>query len=289
MIRLGGNGIAGGDGDPVAFARAHRAYGYGAAYCPPVTIKDTQRLVAIEKAFAAENVVIAEVGIWRNLVTRDAAVRKAHREYAAEKLAIADAVGAKCAVSFIGSYEPDSDYGPNVHNLSDEAFDDAVELARYLIDTVKPKRAKFALEMEQYSLPDSVDMYVKLIKAVDRPEFGCHVDPVNLVMMPRTYFNTPALLREIFDKLGPWIVSCHAKDIILHHQAALHFDEIIIGKGTMDYRVFLTCLERLGREVPLMMEHLTDAEYAIARDEIFKVGDALGVGFVNRRIGAMAG
>ena len=289
MIRLGGNGIAGGDGDPVAFAKAHRAYGYGAAYCPPVTIKDTQRLAAIEKAFAAENVVIAEVGIWRNLVTRDAAIRKAHREYAAEKLAIADAVGAKCAVSFIGSYEPDSDYGPNAHNLSDEAFDDAVAVARYLIDTVKPKRAKFALEMEQYSLPDSVDMYVKLIKAVDRPEFGCHVDPVNLVMTPRAYFNTPALLREIFDKLGPWIVSCHAKDIILHHQAALHFDEIIIGKGTMDYRVFLSCLERLGRDVPLMMEHLTDAEYAMARDEIFKVGDALGIGFVNRRIGAMAG
>jgi sugar phosphate isomerase/epimerase len=289
MIRLGGNGIAGGDGDPVAFARAHRAYGYGAAYCPPVTIKDTQRLAAIEKAFAAENVAIAEVGIWRNLVTRDAAVRKAHREFAAEKLAIADAVGAKCAVSFIGSYEPGSDYGPNVHNLSDAAFDDAVEAARYLIDTVKPKRAKFALEMEQYSLPDSVDMYVKLIKAVDRPQFACHVDPVNLVMTPRTYFNTPALLREIFDKLGPWIVSCHAKDIILYHQAALHFDEIIIGKGTMDYRVFLTCLEKLGREVPLMMEHLNDAEYAIARDEIFKVGDAIGIGFVNRHVGAMAG
>ncbi len=289
MIRLGGNGIAGGDGDPVAFAKAHRAYGYGAAYCPPASINDAPRLAAIEKAFVAENVAIAEVGIWRNLVTRDAAVRTMHREIAAEKLAIADAVGAKCAVSFIGSYEPGSDYGPHAHNLSEEAFDDAVEVSRYLIDTVKPKRAKFALEMEQYSLPDSVDMYLRLIKAVDRKEFGCHVDPVNLVMTPRTYFNTPALLREIFDKLGPWIVSCHAKDIILYHQAALHFDEIIIGKGPMDYRVFLTCLEKLGGEVPLMMEHLSDPEYAIARDEIFKVGDALGIGFVNRRVGAMAG
>jgi sugar phosphate isomerase/epimerase len=247
------------------------------------------RLADIEKAFAAENVAIAEVGIWRNLVTRDAAIRKAHREIAVEKLAIADAVGARCAVSYIGSYAPGSDYGPNAHNLSDEAFDDAVEAARYLIDTVKPKRAKFALEMEQYSLPDSVDMYVKLIKAVDRAAFACHVDPVNLVMTPRTYFNTAGLLREIFDKLGPWIVSCHAKDVILHHQAALHFDEIIIGKGTMDYRVFLACLERLGREVPLMMEHLTDPEYATARDEIFKIGDAISVGFINRGVGATAG
>jgi sugar phosphate isomerase/epimerase len=288
MIRLGGNGIAGGEGDPVAYAKAHRAYGYGAAYCPPATVNDTQRLAAIERAFAAENVTIAEVGIWRNLVSRDAEVRNTNRTFAAEKLAIADAVGAKCAVSFIGSYEPGSDYGPNAHNLSAEAFDDAVEVARYLIDTVKPKRAKFALEMEQYSLPDSVDMYVKLIKAVDRPQFACHVDPVNLVMTPRTYFDTPALLNEIFDKLGQWIVSCHAKDIILYHQAALHFDEIIIGKGTMDYGVFLSRLDRLGREVPLMMEHLSDPEYAVARDEIFKAGDAVGVGFVNRGANVMA-
>jgi sugar phosphate isomerase/epimerase len=288
MIRLGGNGIPGADGDPFAFARAHRAYGYGAAYCPPVAIADARRLADIEKAFAAENVTIAEIGIWRNLVTRDAAVRKAHRDIALEKLAVADAVGAKCAVSYIGSYAPGSDYGPSPENLTEEAFDDAVEVARYLIDTVKPKRAKFALEMEQYSLPDSVDMYVKLIRAVDRPAFACHVDPVNLVMTPRTYYDTTGLLREIFDKLGPWIVSCHAKDIVLHHQAALHFDEVMIGKGTLDYRAFLTGLERLGRDVPLMLEHLTEPEYAVARDEIFKVGDALGIGFVNRRVGAMA-
>ena len=282
MIRLGGNGIAGRDGDPFAFARAHAAFGYGAAYCPPVSINDGRRLADIEKAFAAANVTIAEIGIWKNLVSRDAAVRKAHRDIALEKLAVADAVGARCAVSYIGSYEPGSDYGPNPHNLSDEAFADAVEVARTLIDTVKPKRAKFALEMEQYSLPDSVDMYVKLIKAVDRPAFAAHVDPVNLVMTPRTYFNTGTLLREIFAKLGPWIVSCHAKDIVLHHQAALHFDEIIIGKGAMDYRTFLAELDRLGRDVPLMMEHLTDPEYATARDEIFRIGDEIGVRFVNR-------
>jgi len=283
MIRLGGNGIPGREGDPFAFARAHVAYGYGAAYCPPVSINDARRLADIEKAFAAADVTIAEIGIWRNLVTRDMAVRKAHRDMALEKLAVADAVGARCAVSYIGSYEPGSDYGPHPHNLSEEAFDDAVEVARALIDTVKPKRAKFALEMEQYSLPDSVDMYVRLIKAVDRPAFAAHVDPVNLVMTPRTYFNTGTLLREIFAKLGAWIVSCHAKDIILHHQAALHLDEIIIGKGMMDYRTFLRELDKLGRDVPLMMEHLTDPEYAVARDEVFRVGDEIGVKFVNRQ------
>ncbi|MEJ0097127.1 MAG: hypothetical protein WDM84_03245 [Bauldia sp.] len=83
-------------------------------------------------------------------------------------------------------------------------------------------------------------------------------------------------------------MSCHAKDIVLHHQAALHFDEVIIGKGALDYRAFLAGIERLGRDVPLMLEHLADPEYAVARDEIFKVGDAQAISFVNRPARAAA-
>ena len=283
MIRLGGHGLPTGSDDPFVFARAHVEFGYGAAYCPPVTIGDTARLAAIEKAFATESVMIAEIGIWRNLITPDDKTRKAHLEFACEKLAVADAVGAKCAVSYIGSYAAGTDYAPARANLTSKAFHACVETARHLIDTDKPTRAKFALEMMQYSLPDSVDSYRELIVAIDRPQFAAHVDPVNLILTPRQYWNSGALIRECFEKLGPWIVSCHAKDIVLHHQAALHLDEIIPGKGELDYRTYLRELERMPREVPLLLEHLPDEDYAVARDHIFKVGDEIGIGFVARR------
>jgi sugar phosphate isomerase/epimerase len=147
---------------------------------------------------------------------------------------------------------------------------------------VKPKRAKFALEMMQYSLPDSVDNYVELIQAVDRPMFGAHFDPVNLIMTPRVYWNNGALIRECFDKLGQWVVSCHAKDITLHHRAALHLDEVQIGEGVLDYRTYLRELDRMPHEVPLMLEHLEGPAYAVARDRIFAVGEAIGVEFAKR-------
>ena len=273
---------SGASDDPYAFARAHRNFGYGAAYCPPVRIADTARVADIRKAFAAEEIVIAEVGIWRNLITPDDAVRKANRDHAEECLAVADAVGARCAVSYIGSYLAGSDYAPHVKNLSPEAFDDCVATVRALIDAVKPKRAKFALEMMQYSLPDSVDGYLDLIRAVDRPAFAAHLDPVNLIITPRQYWESGALIRECFEKLGPFIASCHAKDIVLHHQAALHFDEILPGEGQLDYRTYLRELDRLPGDVPLMLEHLPDPDYARARDNIFAVGDAIGVGFTGR-------
>ncbi len=283
MLRLGGHGLPISSDDPVAFARAHRDFGYSAAYVPAsLTADDSTALSAFEAAFAAADVVLAEIGIWRNLVTPDDAVRATNLAYAADKLAVADAVGARCAVSYIGSYKAGTDYAPAAENMGPECFEACVETVRYLIDTVKPKRAKFALEMMQYSLPDSVDSYVELIRAVDRPMFGAHFDPVNIIMTPRVYFNNGALIRECFDKLGAHVVSCHAKDILLHHQAALHLDEVMIGDGVLDYATYLRELDRLPREVPLMLEHLEGDAYAVARDRLFAIGNGAGVAFHHR-------
>jgi len=284
MIRLGGHGLPVRSDDPYAFARAHKAFGYGAAYCPPVRMDNPQRIADIRKAFEMEGIPIAEVGIWRNLVASDEVTRKANRAYAAELLAIADEVGAKCAVTYIGTYLPDSDYAPDPRNFTEAAFDDCVSAARELIDTVKPKRTKLALEMMQYSLPDSVDNYRELIRAIDRPAFAAHVDPVNLVLTLRQYWNTGAIIRECFEKLGRWIVSCHAKDIVLNeYKIGVHLDEIIPGRGVLDYATYLSELDRLP-DVPLMLEHLSDGDYAVARDHIFAVGDEIGVRFTARSL-----
>ena len=84
-------------------------------------------------------------------------------------------------------------------------------------------------------------------------------------------------MRDIFTRLGPHIVSCHAKDITLHHRAALHLDEVMIGDGVMDYRAYLAEVDRL--DVPLMLEHLDGGEYAVARDRLFAIGRDSGIGF----------
>ena len=75
-IRLGGP-IFNTPADPIAIAREHRRLGYGAAYCPEMaTLSDSKLLHAIARAFADENVVIAEVGAWKNLLDPDPVKRR---------------------------------------------------------------------------------------------------------------------------------------------------------------------------------------------------------------------
>lgn len=246
--------------DPAELAREHKRLGYAAAYCPPAKLEETKRIRAIEKAFAAEQIVISEVGRWVNLLDADPVKRAANLKTVTAGLALADEVGARCCVDIAGSFHEKVWYGAHPKNLSREFFDAAVENARKIIDAVKPKRAKFAYEMMGWAIPDTADSYLRLIKAVARPAFAVHLDICNAVNSPEKLFNNAALSRECIARLGKWIVSCHAKDLSLIPEMNVHLVEVIPGRGEIDYKAFLTALRSLPAPVPLMLEHLKTAE-----------------------------
>ncbi len=206
--------------------------------------------------------------------------RAANLKLVTEGLALADVVGALGCVDIAGSFSTKEWYGPHPDNLSPKFFDAAVENARKIIDAVKPWRAKFSYEMMGWTIPDSAESYLKLIKAVDRKAFAVHLDPCNIVNSPTRFYRNTDLLNEVFDKLGRWIVSCHAKDLTWDVEMNLHFREVRPGAGSMDYTTYLTRLATLGHDAPLMLEHLPNAEeYDKAREYLFDLGRKIGVSF----------
>lgn len=278
-IRLGAPAFANTD-DPEALAEAHRRLGYRAAYCPNVSVTESARVKAYADAFAKADVVIAEVGRWVNLWDGDPEKRRKNLETVTEGLALAEAIGALCCVDIAGSFSPTAWYGPHPDNLSSKGFDASVENARKIIDAVKPARARFCYEVMGWSWPATADHYLKLIKAVDRKAFAVHLDPCNAINSPEKFYGNTALLNEWFDKLGRWVVSCHAKDLTWEVEMNVHFREVAPGKGVLDYATYLKRLARLPQKPPLMIEHLSTAEeYAGARDHIFKVGREAGLSF----------
>jgi len=278
-IRLGGPIFLKSD-DPRELAREHRKLGYSAAYCPDAKADDAVRVREIEKAFSAENVVIAEVGAWVNMLDPDLEKSRKNLRYVIERLALAEAVGARCCADIAGSYNPTVWYGPHPKNLSKEFFDATVANCRHVIDEIKPKRTKFTIEMMGWSLPDGPDAYLKLIRAVDRSGFAVHMDVCNGINSPAKFYRSGEFIAECFRTLGPWIVSCHAKDLQWIPEMNVHFLEVVPGRGEVDYRSYLTELSKLPIDAPLMLEHLkTAGEYDEGKRHIMKVADELGLTF----------
>ena len=278
-IRLGGPIYVTSD-DPELLARAHRAKSYRAAYCPKLSLADADKIKDTERAFERNDVAIAEVGRWVNLLDSDPEKRRRNLATVTEGLALADAVGARCCVDIAGSFSTTSWYGPHPDNLTPRFFDAAVENARSIIDAVRPARTVFTYEMMAWSLPDSPDACLRMIEAVDRKAFAVHLDPCNLINSPERSYRSSEVIRECYSKLGPRIASVHAKDLAWDVEYAVHFREVRIGLGTIDYGVFLAEHAKHAADVPLMLEHLpNEAEYDAARAQVMASGERIGLRF----------
>ena len=276
-VRLGGP-LFGSIDDPGKWISALQNLGYRAAYCPVKPDAAADVIKAYEAAARKANIVIAEVGAWSNPLSNDAATATAAFKRCVDPLALAEAIGASCCVNIAGSKNPTQWAGPHKDNLTQSTFDQIVEVTRRIIDEVKPTRTFFTLEFMPWVFPDSADSYVQILKAVDRKQCAVHLDPVNIVVSPRTFYGSGALIKECFKKLGPHIRSCHGKDIILKEDAYTpQLVECRPGLGNLDYRAYLKELSQL-KDVPLMLEHLPDAgEYEKAAAYIRSVGNEIGI------------
>ncbi len=268
--------VFGHDNDPDRWVQAHRDAGYSVAANIPGP--DDVRAKTFAAAARKANLPIAEIGAWSNPMSPDAAVAKAAMEKCIAALAWADEVGARCCVNIAGSRGEKWD-GPDPKNLSEETFEIVVETTRKIIDAVKPKRTVYALETMPWVWPDSPEAYLRILKAIDRPNgFAVHLDPVNMICTPRRAYDTAGFLRECFEKLGPWIRTAHAKDIRFTQHLTVHLDECRPGTGLLDYGVFVRELAKLDSATSLVVEHLpNEAEYRLAVDHIRSVAKGEGI------------
>ncbi len=308
MLRLGGPVFTKSE-DPVELVKLHREMGFSAAFLPP--IRDAARRHDVIASFAHANIVIAEVGAYGlNILDTDEAVRERNIEAIKERLRFADEIGALCCVIRGGTVQAGGWGAASAENFSREAFDRTVAAIHAILDDVKPRGARLAMETSAHRLPDGPEEYLELLKAVDRPQFGAHLDPANLAGSPRRCLRSGDFLRHCFELLGPHIVCARAKDVALSQAPNVHIDECPAGQGQLDYRTYLRELAKCKQtptvpvrgvsktlildlqafyaqqSPPLMLEHLANAaECKRARDFLFGVAKEVGLEFVH---GALA-
>ena len=258
-MRLGG-GIEKQYENPQEWVSYAKDLRYSAVLCPVDSSSDTGTRQAYLQAAKAADLLIGEVGVWKNCLSADDAERKAAMDYAKNQLALADEMGANCCVNILGSRNAQSWDGFSKENYSPEFYALAIDSVREIIDAVKPTHTFFSIEPMPWCVPDSPEQYLKLLKDVDRKAFGVHLDFVNMINCPERYCKSTEFVQHCFDLLGPYIKSIHGKDVFMEQAYTTLIHETMPGKGSLDYKKILAMVEKLGPDTPLFVEHLPDYE-----------------------------
>ncbi len=263
--------------NPEEWLRRVKEYRYSTVYTPVGWDTPAEVRKAYADCAKANDIVIGEVGIWRNPISPDREEAARNMEYCKERLALAEELGANCCVNIAGSRGELWD-GPYKENYDENVYALIVDTTREIIDSVNPVRTFYTLEPMPWMVPDSPDAYQKLIRDIDRKGFAVHLDFINMINNPERFLKRDAFIEDCFRKLGPYIKSIHAKDILMEKAYPCVLHERMPGRGSLDFRRVVRLCEGLGRDTPVFVEHLdTHEEYMEASGFIRAIAEQEGI------------
>ena len=278
-MRLGGTVVGSWStpGEWEALLRASRFRAVTAPFDCHTPADDVRRFMDI---CLRNDAVVAEVGVWKNPFDPDPAEAKRAMDYARGQLALADEWGVPCCVNIVGTASAAGWDAADPDNFAPETYERIVGSIRAIIDAVQPRRAFYCIEPMPWMIPDSPDVYLQLIRDVDRRQFAAHMDFVNMINCPRRYLGAEAFIGECFEKLAPMIKSTHIKDIRLHPtRLTTILEECAPGQGALDFAAVLKIIDRyLPEDAPVLLEHMDSAEeYTAAYDVVADAAKRAGV------------
>lgn len=228
---------------------------------PVQSTESIGKIDSYKNAAESYGLQIAEVGIWRNALASDPDEEKANMDYCVEQLRLADYLGARCAVNVAGAFGPRWD-GHYKENFSKQARKETIKMVQEIIDRANPQNTYFTLEPMPWMIPTGPKDYLQLIEEVDRDRFAVHMDIINMTNSADRYFNASEFIDECADLLGDRIRSCHIKDVHLKEEYTFQLEECAPGCGEFPLRYYVSRMNQIDSDMPVILEHLnTDEEY----------------------------
>jgi sugar phosphate isomerase/epimerase len=100
----------------------------------------------------------------------------------------------------------------------------------------------------------------RIIEDIEDDRLGILYDPANLVTLDG-YYSSGAMIEESFHRLGHRFVATHCKDVCwLMGGMQTGVEEVVPGRGVLDYKTFLKHVAAAEQELPLIIEHLKDPQ-----------------------------
>jgi sugar phosphate isomerase/epimerase len=164
-------------------------------------------------------------------------------------------------------------------NETQEGFDTCAAVIKDLAQTAYDHGAVFCLETYVNNVVGSVEETVRMFAAVDHPGLGLLMDPTNY-FEAHNIDRMDEVINQVFDTLEDKIKIAHAKDVALSSDTSeKHADigdddalsshtfrgvgNIVLdapGMGVLNYDLYLKRLARKHPNIPIIIEHLDEAD-----------------------------
>ncbi len=216
---------------------------------------DPVSVARIRAALAARSLTMAALSGTFNMIHPDLQQREDGLRQLGVLAAACAGLGTSVITLSTGTRDPDDMWRRHPDNDTPQAWDDLLTSMREAVRLAEQAGMTLAFEPEVANVVDSAQKARRLLDEVGSPRLKVVLDPANIFHageLPRMR----AILDEAFDLLGPDIVLAHAKDLShdgeAGHEAA--------GRGLLDYDHYLTLLNGLGRDIPLILHGLSEAQ-----------------------------
>jgi sugar phosphate isomerase/epimerase len=197
----------------------------------------------------------------------DESVRKESVKTLAAVLRMNKELGARESHTAPGSLNPKGAWTPHPYNWTEQAKDQLIKSLRELAPVAEDCGVYVGMEGHVIVTLNSAQTMADVLNAVGSKWIRCAWDAVNWITLDTIYDTTTAVQR-MGDALGTLPVSAHAKDVVIEDRLVTHISEVPAGLGLLDYDVFMTRLEAIDPDLPLVVEHCT-------ADELPRIGDFL--------------
>ena len=138
-------------------------------------------------------------------------------------------------------------------NPGDPLYEETVLAIRELADHCSGNGQSFLMETGQ----ETPTTMLRAIKDVDKPNLGVGLDTANLILYGKA---NPV---DAVDIIGPYVRSIHAKDGRWPTDPSKLGEEVVIGKGLVDFDKVFTKLHKLGYTGAITIERETSGPQQI--------------------------
>jgi sugar phosphate isomerase/epimerase len=187
----------------------------------------------------------------------------------------AEEVGCELILTHAGSNYPSRDMAHPM-NWSRETWMRTVGALKRICKDTAGSKVDVAIEAVNTESVNNPWAHKRLREDVGDARLTVGLDLTNMVF-PNVAFRMTEHINTVFDLLGDQIRYIHAKDFVWNGMLP-GMNWALQGTGNMDYETFLVRISRLNREIPLLIEFLTqDEEYQQAQRNIRSIASKLGV------------